>query len=156
MEARTMDEGRRSRSIYLRVLLIALAVQAMTPDSHDLASPLLFEIVSIASPAAVAAFEATTIAPSVLDHESPSSDGGDRLPSKVAQEDGLLDESCVPAGLRVGVIPRRCPGTKARLLCFPPGPVKTAASIEQGRLSCSRLRILRNTDLTISLCQLTC
>jgi hypothetical protein len=156
MEARTMDEGRRSRSIYLRVLLIALAVQALTPDSRDLASPLLFEIVSIASPAVVAAFEATTVAPTVLDHESPSSDCGDRLPSKVVHEDGLLDESCVPPGLRVRVIPRRCSGTMARLWCFPPGPVKTTSSIEKGRLSCSQLGILRNNDLTISLCQLTC
>jgi hypothetical protein len=39
----------RSRSGSIRILLIALAIQGITPDAHDLASHMLFRMLSFSS-----------------------------------------------------------------------------------------------------------
>jgi hypothetical protein len=152
----TMVMERRSRSIYLRVLLIALAIQAMTPDIHDLASPFLFEILSVSSDPGVAAFEGMAVDSFVLDHEPPSSGSCAPFRWKLDQPDRLPDEAGLLPGLRAGTIPRRFTGGLVRPWSLPPDRVGPMVSIEQGRRSRTHPGLLPANDLTISLCKLTC
>jgi hypothetical protein len=89
-----MGKRWRSRSICLRILWIASAIQGGTPDAHDLSSIALLRL--LCPDSGCSAIEVVTIAYDVSCRESPRPDGG-TAPSPDT-DDELPDEVGVPSG----------------------------------------------------------
>jgi hypothetical protein len=151
-----MDKRRRSRSICQRFLLIALTVQAMTPDLQDLASPFLFEVLSVLPFAVVPPLEAMEVASSALVDGPSSRDRGDNPSSKLVDQDAMPVEACLPPGRQAPVIVPRSLAGVTRLWSLPPGHLKPTFSIGRKHLPTPHPCILQDIDLTITLCQLNC
>ena len=92
-----MSNGWRSRTIYVRFLIFALALKAMTPDANDLASPMLFKTLGLAGDWNRAAGAGDVPCPET------TQDGGDSLPSDTDVPDQLPDEASLPGGRLAGL-----------------------------------------------------
>ena len=89
-----MDKGRAHRSIWIRTLLVALAVQAVTPDPDDVASSWLFQFVRPILVNAVSPPDHARGRDVLLADRSPDDTGS--APSRDEEQDGSSDEVCPP------------------------------------------------------------
>ena len=126
----------------LRVSLLAFALQGMTPDAHDLASPTLWRVVqtALAGPSGAPGHE-----------DSPVD-----LPARDRADDQLADEVCTPA-TRLGSASVRDPW-KARTWTGGLVAVFVNAPGRAGPVGCSGRCPLqsRRARSFPSLCRLTC
>jgi hypothetical protein len=125
------------RSIGLRILLIALSIQGITPDVHDLTSGALIRILV-----------------QILG-DSKTDRAGDALPSRDEDENEMPDDVCV-AVRQASLVPRHQPGGS-------PGPDLLASSRPTPLIgrdppfsTRSRSGIARGRDLVNFRCRLNC
>jgi hypothetical protein len=148
-----MGQGRRLRSICLRAVLIALAVQGVTPDGSDLASPWLFG--RLLDPSAVDGSPRPDSDDAVPEGGATTAGAGD-LPAGPETGDEAPDEVCVPVRpARPRFLCRKRGGTSLLWLepagpsgRLRPDPVRTPAP--------RAVAVARGIRLTVSLCRLTC
>jgi hypothetical protein len=146
---------RRSRSILAQLLLVASAIQGLTPDADDIAST---SLVWLLCPAPAGSSSGSkTAAARVCDdlgRELPPLDG--TLPPWGDDQDELPDEVCLPVAVAAGMAQRERPGGSPchePATCrraerpFVPGPDGRAATLAG---------IARGDVLIRSLCRLNC
>jgi len=146
-----MGQGWRSRSIGLRVLLIVMAIQGMTPDLYDLTSDGLLRRLGELKAASIHLAVRPGTAPC---DESPSGDAP--APFGDQEEDDGVDEVCIPAMTAPGSLQR--PWSKgSQRLEFPPALLcQRPAHLHLLRLDRSPGKIAPNRDVLETLCRLTC
>jgi hypothetical protein len=144
-----MDHGRRSRSIGLRILLVVMAIQGMTPDLYDLTSDVLLRRLGELKAASI---HLAIVAGTGMREESPPGD----VPMPFGDQDEGLDDACIPALTAVGSLSR--PWSKGlQRLEFPPTPwSQRPVHLHRLRLDRSHARIAPGRDVLGTLCRLTC
>jgi hypothetical protein len=155
MREATMSIRRRSRPIGLGLLGVALALQAITPDARDLASPMLHKLLS-----SMAGREAATTilaSDSTSDPESESPPlGGGSSPSRTDDQSKQADEVCLPGSRQVGMMMhRRGAGTDRPSFCSRPS-VQVPIYPVRRSLSPPRFVALKSSDKIVLLGRLTC
>ena len=136
--------------IYVRFLMFALALQAMTPDPNDLASSMLFKTLGLAPDWSRSASDGGVPFPET------TQDGGESLPSDPEVPDELPRESSLPgvclAGL-FGLFGRF--GLETTHLS-PRWPPQRTEQFRRPRVSGDCAGNMRSTDLILALGRLTC
>ncbi len=130
-----MSQVWRLRSIHLRCLFFTLAVQAITPDAHDLASPNLLKLLCFPA-----------------DQSMP---GESSLPAGDNEQNELLGEVCLPRALQLTMPNRRRESSSSRItfvLCTPRQP----SCLVQRRRGGADASTRTFTDLLFFLSRLLC
>jgi hypothetical protein len=145
-----MGRRRRSQSIYLSILLVALACQGLTPDPNDITSDMLLRLLC-SGPADSSAPVKDCVGDNTLPPSGVpgSAQDGDR--------DGLPDEVCGPARPSASMLLQASLGARATRLAPPLAlaPACLAASRSFEILSLQG-RAARSGVLIHALCRLTC
>jgi hypothetical protein len=131
-----MNKGSGPQTACLGVALIALAIQAITPDSHDLTS-----------------FSISRILQSILSDSIAPTD--DAAPSEDDTPDEKADDVCSPASAGARVATRRptsCPRPHSK--ATPRGELPIRPSHRHSSRPFSGAA--RNDELILTLCRLTC
>jgi hypothetical protein len=126
-----------TRSICLRILLIALSIQGMTPDVHDLASGALLRILS-----------------QVLG-DSKTDRAGDSLPSPDEDQNELPDDVCVVAR-QASLVPRLQPGGSPGSDLLTSGRPTPLIGRDSRFSTRSLAGVVRGRDLVHVRCRLNC
>jgi hypothetical protein len=105
MREAIMSNRRRSRPICL--CLLGVALQAITPDAHDLASPMLPKLLSALASREVATTVLVSDGSNDLEPE-PAPLGGDSLPSGADDQRQQPDEVCLPGARQASMTMVRC------------------------------------------------
>jgi hypothetical protein len=153
MREKPMGKGWRCRSICLHILFIAMALQAMTPDIPDRASPSLPDRLLLPA----IPVEAARDGGQVPAQESAPIDG-DRSPSRDGDRDEKPDESCLPARYTAGSILPRYPDDSPLPGFVPLRRDRPSTRPEdRGALRFHvNLSLGYDVILSLSLCHLTC
>jgi hypothetical protein len=147
-----MGVGMRPRSISLYFLLIAAAVQGLTPDANDLASTTLFPLL-----ASVASGTAGTVARKehATRPDSPVSRDAS-LPSWDEDGEPLPGEICDPARLPAGQVRSHAPRDGPRLETLRIDPQHSLIESSHLHLFARHAWTVCSDDLTLALCRLLC
>ena len=147
-----MVEGMRTRSICLYLLLIAEAVQALTPDANDLTSTTLLPLLASVTTGAFGL--GTERGVPLSPDDTPSL--GPELPSRGKDEDQLPDDVCDPARVVARTNRVRVVGDACGLWCVLSTPQWPLIWSSLLRLSPHRVGLVPGNDLTLALCRFLC
>jgi hypothetical protein len=147
-----MSNGRRSPSICFRLMLFALAIQAMTPDAYNLSSPLLLKLVCD-----VDGLPARGADDGGTGNGSQSAPGRRALPPLESdEEDQVPGDLCVPRRPMAGVIDPRKPGGTSRGDTFFSSQFRRLDALLPQRRAAEHIGPWNHPDLTVHLGRLTC
>jgi hypothetical protein len=131
-----MSKGFRPKATCIGIALVALAIQAITPDSHDLTS-----------------FSISRIIHSILSDSIASAD--DAAPSEDDIPDEAADDVCSPASAGMRIATRRhrsCPHPPSMATSHGVLPIRPS----HPHSSCPIGGPARVGELILTLCRLTC
>ena len=150
-----MSKGWGSQLICLRLLTLALAIQALTPDANDLCSSSLFKLLGVPFGKNLVTCAVATAQCNALDPESmPVGEGS--FPSGANDQDDSPDEVCLPDGRHLGAMLSRRAGGSKRFTCIPCGSCREAALYRRGYATRCHTGNLISNNLHLSLSRMTC
>jgi hypothetical protein len=150
------NKGRTSRWLAFRFLLIATAIQGITPSTHNLASSRLLRIVfetDALTESNTDRGEATSTTHGVAQNESAPAGSGPPIDKHRKKTPGVV---CllVRTGWHAG--PRRHAGNSLRIEFVSDSPWETSIETARSRSLPIHRSVVQGTDLLDSLCRLTC
>jgi hypothetical protein len=141
-----MGKGFLFRAVLTRVCLVAMAIQGVTPDAQDLASPALSRVLrAITAPDGLTGLDAAR--GGALPPPGPGRD-----PSR----DGMPDEVCAPVSAPSRVAVRASVEGRSHLDLPPPPPTDPSSRTGGARPAHPAGPAAGGDRLTVGLCRLTC
>jgi hypothetical protein len=145
----------RARSINFHVLAVALALQAITPDAHDLASPTLLKLLDLLAATETSVMSTVSTDADIRGDESVTRDG-DSSSSGAGDQGESPDEICLPGEQKSTLIVRSRGGGRNRSSFVSFGSGQIADRVEHRRHASRPVSHLASTDKLIALVRLIC